>query len=351
MSALYCGHHCKVLATKDRETILLRDLLADDREDDGLLPSLVKDGRPLIMLTGLSPALAGAFAIFQSATGHFLPHDIEFLEMTVGDLCSLAECRIVHFMFHDRVSFGGVLIAIGILYIYMAEFPLRTGEAWAWWALCASGASGFASFLTYLGYGYLDSWHAIATLALLPCYLVGMTKCYAVIAEPKTARTVTHPGFAPSWWSAGTWGRLCLAITCCGICAAGMTIMVVGMTTVFVPQDLEFIGLDRASIAAINPRLIPLIAHDRAGFGGGLCSGGIALLITVWCGPSSRSLWQALCAAGSIGFGAAIGIHPLIGYTDALHLLPAIAGATFFFAGLALTYREMHVPRPVSQSN
>ena len=69
-------------------------------------------------------------------------------------------------MMHDRVSFGGVLLAIGVMYLWLAEFPLRRGEAWAWWALAVSGTAGFLSFLAYLGYGYLDTWHGAATLAL-----------------------------------------------------------------------------------------------------------------------------------------------------------------------------------------
>jgi hypothetical protein len=43
-----------------------------------------------------------------------------------------------------------------------------------------------------------------------------------------------------------------------------------GSTRVFVAEDLEFMGLTRGALDAINPRLVPLIAHDRAGFGGGL---------------------------------------------------------------------------------
>jgi len=72
-------------------------------------------------------------------------------------------------MIHDRATFGGVLIAIGTLYLWLAEFPFRRGDAWAWWTLLLSGFVGFLSFLGYLGYGYLDSWHGIATLLLLPC--------------------------------------------------------------------------------------------------------------------------------------------------------------------------------------
>ena len=85
------------------------DLPRDSRD---FLAALVGDGRPLIALTGVCLALSGGFALFQSATGHFLPHDTDFLKMSAQDLCSLDECRIVHFMVHDRVSFGGSLLAI-----------------------------------------------------------------------------------------------------------------------------------------------------------------------------------------------------------------------------------------------
>jgi len=36
--------------------------------------------------------------------------------------------------------------------------------------------------------------------------------------------------------------------------------------------------------------LIPLIAHDRAGFGGGLCCTGLTVFFCVWCARPSRSL-------------------------------------------------------------
>jgi hypothetical protein len=186
----------------------------------GLFEAAIGDGRPLLLLTGVVLILCGGFALFQSATGQFLPQDVAYLGMTARDLCAIHQCRIVHFMFHDRVSFGGSLIALGSLYLWMAEFPLRQRQAWAWWLFVISGLLGFATFLSYLGYGYLDTWRGVA-----------------------------------------------------------------------------------------NPRLVPLIAHDRAGFGGGLFSTGIVVFFCVWCGKPSRSLWQVLCVAGIAGFGTAIGIH------------------------------------------
>ncbi len=92
-----------------------------------------------------------------------------------------------------------------------------------------------------------------------------------------------------------------------------------------------------AELDAVNPRLVPLIAHDRAGFGGGLfCCGSIVAACAVFAAPS-RSLWQALAVAGVAGFGAAIGVHLAVGYTDFWHLAPAVAGALLCAAGLALT--------------
>jgi hypothetical protein len=121
----------------------------------------------------------------------------------------------------------------------------------------------------------------------------------------------------------------------------GLTIMVVGMTSVFVPQDLAFMGLSANDLHAVNPHLVPLIAHDRAGFGGGVCTCGALMFFCVWCGTPSRSLWQVLCVSGTTGFATAIGVHPLIGYTDVFHLAPAVVGAVIFTTGLVLTFKPM----------
>ncbi len=315
-----------------------------ERDSRGFLAAIVGDGRPLIALTGLCLALSGGFAIFQSSTGQFLPHDIAFLGMSARDLCGINECRIVHFMFHDRVSFGGSLIAIAALYLWLAEFPLKAGAPWAWWALLVSGVLGFGSFLTYLSYGYLDTWHGAATLALLPCFWGGIWLSRRRVVEAAKAgnldvswRSLLRPAEGPPWRSLAGAGRGLLLMTGVGMIGAGLTIQFIGMTQVFVPTDLTFIGLTRSHLDAINPKLIPLIAHDRAGFGGGIATAGFLVVTCVWSGSISRSLRQAFLIGGISGWGTAIGIHPAIGYIDAGHLAPAVAGASLFFIGLALT--------------
>jgi hypothetical protein len=272
----------------------------------GFFEALVGDGRPLIALTGVCLGLSGGFAILQSTTGHFLPHDEAFLAMSAEDLCGMNECRIVHFMFHDRVSFGGSLAALAALYLWLAEFPLRARESWSWWALLGSGVFGFGSFLTYLGYGYLDTWHGAATLLLLPCFGGGVWMLRSLV-KPQAAGSSGDQGSlleSARWAEWGSWGgigRACLLMSALGTIGAGITIQIIGMTSVFVPSDLVFMGVEPAELDAANPRLIPLIAHDRAGFGGGIATAGFLTFAVVWFAQPSRSLWQALFRRESRG--------------------------------------------------
>jgi hypothetical protein len=306
--------------------------------DIGFFARLVGDGRPFLSLTGLALVLSGAFALFLSFMGSFLPHDVDYLGMTPPQLCAINQCRIVHFMFHDRVAFGGVLIAIGTLYLWLCHFPLAEGREWAWWVFLASGISGFASFLCYLGYGYLDTWHGAATLALLPCFVLGMWRTRALFSSPRCGpRSLWQPSVPLDWRSRRGIGRICLLLTGIGKIGAGAVIMLVGMSSVFVPQDLTYIGLRPEELFAINPRLVPLIAHDRAGFGGGLLSCGLTVVLVIWKASIDRGLWQALLIAGVVGFACAIGIHYHVGYTDFTHVGPAILGGLIFAVGMVCT--------------
>jgi len=124
--------------------------------------------------------------------------------------------------------------------------------------------------------------------------------------------------------------------------AAGATILIVGMTSVFVPQDLAFMRMTPADLQSVSPRLVPVIAHDRAGFGGGLFATGIILLFLARQAPMTKSLVQIVTLMGIAGFGAAIGVHPAIGYTDPVHLAPAYLGCLLFIGTvvrLAYEYR------------
>jgi dihydroorotate dehydrogenase len=81
-----------------------------------------------VAFTGLALLGSGIFALALAATVKLLPYDIAYLGTTVEELCAHNQCRIVHFMAHDRVSFGGSIMSIGTIYLWLAFGPLRRGS-------------------------------------------------------------------------------------------------------------------------------------------------------------------------------------------------------------------------------
>lgn len=296
--------------------------------DPGLIQLLLNDGRSALLLTGMALLVSGAFAVFLSIRRELLPHDVAFLGMTAEQLCALADCRVVRFMFHDRVAFGGALMAVAILYLWLAALPLKDGARWAWNSFAITGLLGFGSFLSYLAYGYLDSWHGVATLALLPIFCAGLIRTRLLARVPSEGWLRSPDGLAaPTRVRLGRWGLLA---TGAGMTLAGAVILFLGSTEVFVQEDLAFMNVTREMLDAVNPGLVPLIAHDRAGFGGGLFTCGLLVVMCAWFARPSRSFHQAIVLAGVSGFGCAIGVHFVEGYTNPVHLAPAFAGAGMF---------------------
>ena len=307
-------------------------------ENQSLWKTYLMDGPRFLSLTGLALIGSGSFALFLTFSRHFLPHDAIHVGFTAEEL-SLIAPNLVEFMFHDRAAFGGALIAMGVLYLWLSEYPLRAGRAWAWQIFVVSGVLGFGSFLSYIGYGYLDTWHGFATLFLLPVFIAGLAISRKLVSADEPRKLHFSP--LAAWIQARRKGAgfgliLCYSL---GLVLGGASILAIGMTSVFVPQDTAFIELCGDEIDAISETLIPVIAHDRVGFGGALLTIGVTLYLTLLNAPFSLSLFQTVLLSGSIGFASAIGIHFYVGYTDFIHLLPAYSGAVLFYSGLALAKR------------
>jgi len=303
-------------------------------ENRSIWKALTGDGVFLLVLTGLALLFSGAFAIFLSFSGDFLPHDAEKIGFSSDELYLISP-NLVKFMLHDRAAFGGVLLSLGSWYLWLAYYPMANGQRWAWITFCISGFFGFGSFLLYLGYGYLDIWHGIATLCLLPFFLLGLKNSRQLIQDtqrfkifPKRADLLIRNNHSIA--------LILLYFYAFGLLSAGVVISFVGITTIFVPSDLEFIQLCADDIGAISDNLLGVIAHDRAGFGGALFTTGIMVWLIISNAQFSKSLWQTLLVSGIFGFIPAIGIHFYIGYTDFLHVLPAFLGAGIFAAGIYL---------------
>lgn len=302
------------------------------------------DGRPLLLVVAVALMFAGGFAIFLAARGEFLPHDEAFLGMTADELRGLGGGRVVAFMLHDRVAFGGSLLAIGLLYVWLVAGPLGEGRPWAWWLMATTGAIGLSTFLTWLGYGYLDSWHGWGTVALLPFCVAGGVRTRCRLAPEGGPRSLLAGPPALGLPRRRQIGWRLVAMVAGGLVATGLVIVTVGVDAIFVPEDIEFIGMTREDLDAVNPRLVPVIAHDRAGFGAAILVGGLLTLGAVLHAAGSRSLWHALALAVALAFGTAVAVHYVVGYTDQFHLAPAYVGGGLLATGLVLS----RPPPPVS---
>lgn len=229
-------------------------------------------------------------------------------------------------MFHNRAAWGGSLISIGILWLWLVHFPLGEGRREAWQILVVFGVVGFSSFLCFVGYGYFDLWHGVATLCLLPFFILGLWRARFLISKPigKAAKAGLN------WRGPGRF----LWMYAIGLLLGRVAILVISVTSVYVREDLAFMALCGADVTAFSERLTPVIAHDRSSFGGTLFTMGTALLLIFRKLPFTRSLWQSLLLSGIAGFGAANGIHDHIGYTNLIHLAPAWLGLLIFLGGI-----------------
>jgi hypothetical protein len=127
------------------------------------------------------------------------------------------------------------------------------------------------------------------------------------------------------------------------ILTAGIVISSFGVTTVFVADDLEFMQTTRAALVQANSRLVPLVAHDRASFGGMLMSTGVTVLLaSLWGWQRGRRwLWYALAGSGTVAYVTTIAIHWSVGYISLLHLLPPYGGLLFLWLAMLLAKEWM----------
>jgi dihydroorotate dehydrogenase len=284
-------------------------------------------------LMGLGMLIGAVLALVVAATRLVLPYDEAFSGMTREHLAAIND-RLLAFMAHDRVSLAGTMIALGVLYVGLALGGVRRGLHWAQVTVFASAFVGFGTFFLFLGFGYFDPFHAFVTAILFQFLLLGLHARLGPVTE--TGPTELREDWR---WRLSQWGQLAFVLQGCGLLGAGVVITSIGCTSVFVHEDLEFMDTTAAALAAANPRLVPLVAHDRATFGGMLIACGIVVLQSaLWGFRAGRTwLWWTLLAAGVPAYAAAIGVHLVVGYTDLMHLTPAFTGAGLFALGLALS--------------
>jgi dihydroorotate dehydrogenase len=285
-------------------------------------------------LMGGGMLFGSVLALAIAATRVVLPYDEAFVGMSRHELAAINP-RLLPFMTHDRVSLAGTMVAIGVMYVGLSLFEVRRGLHWAQQSIFVSAFTGFASFFLFLGFGYLDTFHAFVTAALLQLLLL------AVHCRLGTYIPAVRPSLqSDRAWRRSLWGQLLLIVHGFALLSAGVAISTIGITRVFVPEDLAFMQTTAEALQAANPRLVPLVAHDRTTFGGMLLAAGWVFLLPALWGfrNGSPGLWWTLFCAGLSAYAAAIGVHYAVGYTTPMHLMPAYVGLGIFLLGMALSH-------------
>lgn len=221
------------------------------------LQEMLRPGWFSAFLLGVFMIFGGMLAWLIAETVVVLPYDEAFVELSRAQLNALNP-NILHFMAHDRVTLAGTMLAIGIAYVMLALYGLRYGIHWVRNAFLISALFGFSTFFLFLGFGYFDPLHAVVSLLLLPFFVWSMFGKY-----PNPPRIPVPSLRNDRRWLAGTWGQAFLLATSAGLIGAGIAISFIGVTQVFVPEDLLYLRISPALLRAAHPNLIPLIAHDR----------------------------------------------------------------------------------------
>jgi dihydroorotate dehydrogenase len=290
-------------------------------------------------LFGLAIVFGGIITLILSMTTIILPYDEYFLKMSRANI-ELFNERILYFMAHDRMTLAGTMISGGIIYMLLAKYGIGCGLLWAKQAIDAAAIIGFLGIFLFIGYGYFDWLHLLFWLILLPFYVTGYWKTRHIRETASSTNRKNH-----STWQTSLIAQLSFVILGFSFILGGFIIAYIGVTNVFVATDLLYLCMPPEMLNDFNNRLIPVIAHDRAGFGSALLSVGLLVLMMALWGfqQGNRFVWWTFLIGGIPAFTSGITIHYAIGYTNFIHLLPAYFAFILYVIGLLLSCSYFHL--------
>lgn len=316
-------------------------LLFNETKDDVVPGRVVEQTWLWTLLMGIGMLTGSLIAILIAATRIVLKYDEQFVGLNRAQLGTIND-RLLLFMAHDRVSLAGTMITIGVLYIGLSLGGVRRGLHWARQSILYSAFAGFLSFFLFLGFGYFDPFHAFVTAILFQFLLLALYSRLCPVHD------LPLPNLRESLqWRRNQWGQFMFVMHGAGLLLAGLAISAIGITQVFVKEDLEFMRTTAEALHHANHNLVPLIAHDRATFGGMLVSSGIGVLLPSLWGfkQGERWLWWTFALAGFPAYLAAIGVHFAVGYVNWWHLAPVFVALGFYAVGLAFSYGYLCAPQ------
>ncbi len=282
---------------------------------------------------GAALFVGGGATLALAASRVLLPYDESYLGLTSAALRRNLP-NVFAFMAHDRGTLAGTMLGLGWLYALLAWQGVRRGRHGTRTAIIASALVGFASFFAFFGFGYFDTLHAFVAVALFQ-----LTVQVMVGEEGDGPPPPEMADEEDARWRRAQWAQLLWVVHAAGLLIAGGVITFIGMTSVFVSEDLGFLCFTAQEAQALGEKMIGVIAHDRASLGGMLLASGVAMLLPVlWCfRRGGRWLWWAIAGLGIPAYGASLGMHWAVGYTDWRHIVPALAGLLLWAGGLLLS--------------
>jgi hypothetical protein len=306
------------------------------------MPSDRRAGFILLNVFAATLVVLGGAYLLIAATVTLLPGDVRYLGMDQSRLCQEVGCRFTDFITHNRAAYGGATIGSGVMVGWIVRHPLRGGEAWAWWTLLGAGAVQCGGSIAFIAYGHTQAygfgaWHVGAVLLASLTLAGGLLATRSLLGDgANPIAALRTPGYSAPPRGAEGWGQVFFVSLALGFVLSGLSVLLVALTTVFVPQDVSFLGLDADQVHGVSERLLSLLAHERAEFGVAMVSMGTLVAATAWkgIGVYGWSLWLAIGAAGSVHFAAVITSHFLVGYTDFLHLAPVYGAAVLLAIAL-----------------
>lgn len=117
----------------------------------------------------------------------------------------------------------------------------------------------------------------------------------------------------------------------------GILAVAIAATRVVLPYDESLAHLTRAQMAAINPRLLPFMAHDRISLAGTMLSIGIFYAALAWFGVRRGAHWAQVTVlvsalTGLLSFFSFLGF----GYFDPFHAFVTVLNTQFLLLCLVL---------------
>jgi dihydroorotate dehydrogenase len=115
-----------------------------------------------------------------------------------------------------------------------------------------------------------------------------------------------------------------------GMIAGGALAMILASTRIVLPYDESLCGMTRDQLIALNPRLLPFMAHDRVSLSGTMLSIGILYAALGWCAIRRGAHWAQVAVvvsaiAGFFTFFFFLGF----GYFDPFHAFVTVVMLQF----------------------